>query len=111
MSSHTPSLAVYVDLPSKQARSEILATHARRLKLDPALDLAILGSDDRCVRQAALPVSSSPCLMLVGRCEGYTGADLAALCREAGSVALRRLMEVRIDLDYCSVTPFDLCTL
>lgn len=61
-----------MDLPNAQARAEILATHVRRLRLDPSVNLQQVAEDPRC--------------------EGYSGADLAALLREAGTAALRRLL-------------------
>jgi ribosome biogenesis ATPase len=55
-----------------QARAEILSTHARRLQLAPDVNLEKVAQDPRC--------------------EGFSGADLAALLREAGTAALRRLL-------------------
>lgn len=64
---------VYVDLPNVQARLEILQTHARRVRLAPTVMLDKITTDRRC--------------------EGFSGADLAALIREAGTAALRRLLD------------------
>ena len=63
---------VYVDVPNPTARAEILRTHTRKLRLAPDVDLAKLADDPRA--------------------NGFTGADLAALTREAGTAALRRLL-------------------
>lgn len=64
---------VYVDIPSASARKEILVAHTRKLQLAADVDLDALASD--------------------ARCEGFTGADLAALVREGGTHALRRIMQ------------------
>ena len=63
---------LYVDLPSSDERIEIMRTVARKVPLggeEGMKDVEILARD---------------------RCEGYSGADLAALVREAGVLALRR---------------------
>jgi ribosome biogenesis ATPase len=60
---------LYVDLPNEQERLEILKTLSRRTPLDPDVDLQAIASDSRC--------------------EGYSGADLAALVRESAVTALR----------------------
>ena len=64
---------VYVDVPNPTARAEILRTHTRKLKLPPDVDLTKLANDPQAT--------------------GFTGADLAALTREAGTAALRRLLQ------------------
>ena len=63
---------VYVDIPSATARAEILLAHTRKLNLGDDVVLTTLAED--------------------ARCTGFTGADLAALVREAGTCALRRLV-------------------
>jgi len=60
---------LYVDLPNEQERLEILKTLSRKTPLDPDVDLQVISSDSRC--------------------EGYSGADLAALVRESAVTALR----------------------
>eukprot|EP00054_Salpingoeca_dolichothecata_P015299 m.87838 g.87838 ORF g.87838 m.87838 type:complete len:841 (+) comp21425_c0_seq2:168-2690(+) len=65
---------VYVDIPNAEARYEILQTHARKVTLD-GVDLRVLANDTRC--------------------EGFSGADLAALVRESSIAALRRVLEER----------------
>ncbi|KAI6025730.1 P-loop containing nucleoside triphosphate hydrolase protein [Pisolithus orientalis] len=55
---------LYVDLPSAEERVEILRTLVRRVPLRDETE----------------------------QCEGYSGADIAALVREAGVVALRRVL-------------------
>ena len=58
---------VYVPPPDRGARLEILKVHTRRMPLAPDVDLARIADIT----------------------EGYTGADLANLCREAAILALR----------------------
>lgn len=70
---------LYVDLPSAAERAEIAATLLRRLPLGTAAE----GAD--AAREAV-------CALVRNRCEGYSGADLAALIREAGVLALRRTL-------------------
>ncbi|KIP11002.1 hypothetical protein PHLGIDRAFT_491748 [Phlebiopsis gigantea 11061_1 CR5-6] len=70
---------LYVDLPTADERAEIVRTVARRVPLGapgPAVDAA-RGAIEALVRQ---------------RCDGYSGADLAAVVREAGVVALKRAL-------------------
>jgi cell division protease FtsH len=59
---------ILVDRPDKQGRIQILSVHARKIKLDPEVDLA---------QVAALT-------------PGFTGADLANLVNEAALLATRR---------------------
>ncbi|EJD54938.1 AAA-domain-containing protein [Auricularia subglabra TFB-10046 SS5] len=67
---------LYVDLPDASARAEIAATLLRRVPLpDAAAHAGVL----ELVRGA--------------RCDGFSGADLAALVREAGVGALRQLVK------------------
>ncbi|KAF8840933.1 ribosome biogenesis ATPase RIX7 [Paxillus ammoniavirescens] len=65
---------LYVDLPSAEERAEILRTLMRKVPL----------YDDAAGSGAAVLIRDS--------CEGYSGADLAAVVREAGVVALRRVL-------------------
>jgi len=58
---------IYVPPPDKVARLEIFKVHTRRMPLAPDVDLE----------------------QLADRTEGYTGADIAAVCREAAITALR----------------------
>ena len=60
---------LYVDLPSAHERAEILRTLTRRTPLRSDVDLIALAND--------------------ARCDGFSGADLAALVREAAVSALR----------------------
>ncbi|KAJ7671696.1 P-loop containing nucleoside triphosphate hydrolase protein [Mycena polygramma] len=61
---------LYVDLPAAQERGEIVRTLLRGVPL---------GGVEKAVEQ-----------LVQDRCEGYSGADLASLVREAGVSALRR---------------------
>ena len=61
---------ITIPIPDQNGRREILEIHSRGMPLAGAVDL---------VRVAAIT-------------HGFVGADLEALCREAGMVALRRLL-------------------
>ena len=61
---------IAIGVPDRAGRGRILAIHSRRMPLASSVDL------DR----------------LADIAHGYVGADLSALCREAGMVALRRLL-------------------
>jgi ribosome biogenesis ATPase len=63
---------LYVDLPSPAERADILAAHARRTPLADGVDLSLVALD--------------------GRCNGFSGADLAALVREAAVGALQEAL-------------------
>ena len=73
---------LYVDLPSPDERAEIVRKMTRKVPLGPVTQDhpgtgTIQDAVDSLVRE---------------RCDGYSGADLAALVREAGVVALRRTL-------------------
>jgi transitional endoplasmic reticulum ATPase len=61
---------ITIGVPSQAARRQILGIHSRRMPLGPDVDLDEI---------AAIT-------------HGYVGADLEVLCKEAGMVALRRLI-------------------
>eukprot|EP01107_Rhizomastix_libera_P014487 TRINITY_DN4686_c0_g1_i3.p2 TRINITY_DN4686_c0_g1~~TRINITY_DN4686_c0_g1_i3.p2 ORF type:complete len:164 (+),score=44.81 TRINITY_DN4686_c0_g1_i3:241-732(+) len=63
---------ISVDLPDVKGREEIFAAciRAKNFPIDPSMDLSLLASDKRC--------------------EGFSGADIAALLREASMAALER---------------------
>ncbi|KAI8800893.1 ribosome biogenesis ATPase RIX7 [Cladochytrium replicatum] len=63
---------LYVDLPDPRERGEILRTLVRKTPLHQELDLSAVAIDNRC--------------------EGFSGADLKALVREAAVSALRRAL-------------------
>jgi transitional endoplasmic reticulum ATPase len=61
---------ISIRVPDRGARRQILGIHSRRMPLHPDVDLD----------------------GIAGISHGYVGADLAVLCKEAGMVALRRLV-------------------
>ena len=73
---------IEVPLPDKQGRLEILQIHTRNMPLASGVDLKKLAEITH----------------------GYTGADLAALCREAAMNALRRYLP-QIDLTKDRIPP------
>ncbi|KAJ8474371.1 hypothetical protein ONZ45_g15969 [Pleurotus djamor] len=66
---------LYVDLPSESERTEIAQTLLRSVPLESSPEGTIIHDVRTLVKE---------------RCEGYSGADLASLVREAGVSALRR---------------------
>nr|CCC94760.1 putative vesicular transport protein (CDC48 homologue) [Trypanosoma congolense IL3000] len=62
---------LYVPLPSVEQRCSILETHARRYPIDNSVDLSSIARDERL--------------------DGFSGADLAALMREAALHALKNI--------------------
>jgi ribosome biogenesis ATPase len=74
---------LYVDLPSADERAEIVRTLVgKRVPLESP---DVLGATEALARST--------------RCEGYSGADLAAVVREAGVVALKRTLGALDRLD------------
>lgn len=72
---------LYVDLPSAEERVEIFRTLSRKIPFSG-------GYDGRGVERVKEEVEEA----VREGCEGYSGADLAALVREAGVVALKRML-------------------
>jgi len=69
---------IAIGVPGREGRRHILGIHSRRMPLGPDVDLD----------------------QLAGITHGYVGADLAVLCKEAGMVALRRLLpKIRFEVD------------
>lgn len=62
---------VYVKAPSKEAREEIFRVHLKGKKLSNNVDIAKLAEET----------------------EGYVGADIDAVCREAGMIAMRDVIK------------------
>lgn len=80
---------LYVDLPTDAERAEIVRTMIRKLPLGgDTLD----GLSSNNIREEIENLVKE-------KCEGYSGADLASLVREAGVVALRRTLGPFKDLD------------
>ncbi len=75
---------ISIPIPDQHGRREILEIHSRGMPLAPDVDL---------LRQAAIT-------------HGFVGADLEALCREAGMVALRRILP-QVDFSQQSI-PYEL---
>ncbi|RLE97414.1 MAG: AAA family ATPase, partial [Thermoprotei archaeon] len=73
---------IYFPVPDKKARKEILMIHTRNMPLADDVNL-----DE-----------------IADMTHGYTGADLAALCREAAMIALRRIIP-RIDFSKRELSP------
>ncbi len=67
---------LYVDLPSAADRVGILMTHTRRTPVEIASYDAIRK------------------IVMSDKCDGFSGADIAALVREAATLALRGALEV-----------------
>ncbi|KAG1842531.1 P-loop containing nucleoside triphosphate hydrolase protein [Suillus subalutaceus] len=77
---------LYVDLPSADERVEILRTLVRKVPFaatEPGAETILQGAE-HIVRE---------------KCDGYSGADLAAVVREAGVVALRRVLGALDQMD------------
>ena len=79
---------LYVDLPSAGERAEIIRTLLRKVPLGSMSD----GSTPDAIREKIESVVGE-------RCDGFSGADLAALVREAGVVALKRTLGALDDMD------------
>lgn len=79
---------LYVDLPTADERAEIVRTVTRRVPL------GVYGDE-----QSAAAVKAGIEALVRERGDGYSGADLAALAREAGVVALRRTLGTLDALD------------
>ncbi|KAG0696210.1 P-loop containing nucleoside triphosphate hydrolase protein [Suillus ampliporus] len=77
---------LYVDLPSADERVEIVRTLVRKVPFaltDPSAE-TILQCAEHIVRD---------------KCDGYSGADLAAVVREAGVIALKRVLGALDQMD------------
>ena len=75
---------LYVDLPSADERVEIVRTLIRKVPL------GVPGNDNP--DSSVAIVRSAISDMVREQCDGYSGADLAAVVREAGVAALRRTL-------------------
>lgn len=82
---------LYVDLPGPDERAEIVATMMRRLPLG-IIDEEVAGRSIDSDNSKEVVMRELLELVRSARCEGYSGADLASLVREAGVVALRRTL-------------------
>ena len=73
---------LYVDLPMPSEISEILRTLMRKVPLG--------ANDERDMLTEQIREEIGR--VITERCDGYSGADLAALVREAGVIALKRTL-------------------
>ncbi|SCZ92662.1 BZ3500_MvSof-1268-A1-R1_Chr5-2g08080 [Microbotryum saponariae] len=78
---------LYVDLPTKEERIDILRAQTNKTPLGPDVDLASIALDSRC--------------------DGFSGADLSALVREAAVMALRDVFD---RVDFQDENPSDLAS-
>jgi len=81
---------INIGMPDKKARLEILNVHTRNVPLCSENDVKdkICSSDDKVDLE-----------MLAEMTHGYTGADIAALAREAAMIRLREAIETKKELD------------
>ncbi|KAF8315865.1 AAA-domain-containing protein [Clavulina sp. PMI_390] len=86
---------LYVDLPDAEGRADIVKTVLRKVPL---------GGEKEQTLNAILDVVRS------AQCDGYSGADLAALVREAGVLALRETLQSLDALESGEDDPFKLDT-
>ncbi|WP_052883121.1 CDC48 family AAA ATPase [Thermoproteus tenax] len=77
---------IYVPPPDEKARLEIFKVHTKRVKL---CDTSAV-KEGRCKKEEVVDLEE-----LAKRTEGYTGADIAALVREAAMLALRETIRER----------------
>ncbi|GAB1527559.1 Ribosome bioproteinsis ATPase rix7 [Rhizoctonia solani] len=75
---------LYVDLPSPAERGEIMRTLIRGVRLGSAPTVSL--DSERAL------IVSTIAQLAIDRCDGYSGADLAALVREAAVGALRSVL-------------------
>ncbi|KAL6570958.1 Cell division control protein 48 B [Orobanche gracilis] len=76
---------VEVSTPNEAERFQILKLYAKKLPLDRNVDLKVIAAS----------------------CNGYVGADLEALCREAGMSARKKSSAAHQDANQCSITMDD----
>ncbi|KAG8729603.1 hypothetical protein FRC11_008386 [Ceratobasidium sp. 423] len=75
---------LYVDLPGPAERGEIMRTLIRGVRLGSTSTISLDSERDMIVSTIAQ--------LAIDRCDGYSGADLAALVREAAVRALRSIL-------------------
>lgn len=81
---------LYVDLPNADERAEITKTMLRGVPIASAPTDGTTSSTEEALQA-----------LVRARCEGYSGADLAALVREAGVLALRETLRM-LDFSFSS---------
>nr|MCG2870332.1 AAA family ATPase [Vulcanisaeta sp.] len=89
---------IYIGMPDKNARKEILQVHTRNVPLCTEEDV----KEGVCDPDDVVNLDE-----LAEMTHGYTGADLAALVKEAAMIRLREAIEVKkeIDLDQPQIPP------
>jgi len=81
---------LYVDLPDRNGRAEVM----RALVLSSSVPLSSSDGTNEGTEKSLTEIEA----LVQDRCDGFSGADIAALVREAGVVALRRMLG-RIEMD------------
>jgi len=83
---------IYVPPPDKEARKEILMIHMRGVPIEGTQQCISLASNE-CKDEKCKDEKIKYCMadILADKTEGYTGADLEALVREATMIMLRKL--------------------
>ena len=81
---------LYVDLPSADERAEIIRTLTRKVPMADDVNGGVSGG--------------ALAWLVREKCDGFSGADLSALVREAGVVALRRILGAFNEMGQMEVT-------
>jgi len=77
---------IFVDMPDKKARTEIFKVHTQNMSLSKNVNAEKLAE----------------------KTEGYNGADIEAVCREAGMIAIRDAVnKKKKDIEFVDKTDFD----
>jgi transitional endoplasmic reticulum ATPase len=99
---------VYTPVPDEKARAEIFKVHTKRMPIDFS---SVAHKKEHMASEAEKPARKSPAAVqanatdqmkekfyneLAAKTEGYAGADIESVCREAAMLALRKDMKVRI---------------
>ncbi len=88
---------IYIGMPDKRARKEILQVHTRNVPLCTKEDV----ERGLCKEEDIIDLDK-----LAEMTHGYTGADLAALVKEAAMIRLRRAIESKeIDIEQPEIPP------
>ncbi len=88
---------IYIGMPDKRARKEILQVHVRNVPLCTKEDV----EEGLCKEDEIVDLDK-----LAEMTHGYTGADIAALVKEAAMIRLRRAIESKeIDIEQPEIPP------